>query len=155
MIRKPEAHLGSVGGAAAGSDPDTPSAQQRRKLALACLVLVAVTWVPVLGVHLYRTSLDDRSTGTAVVVFPPTYGSKELFRSVEESKGSLVKPVSWLPRTWIARSLEPGFAGRLRERGALGVYSTDLLSAQALLTCLRFSGPRASSVAPGALAPGT
>ena len=153
MIRKPEAHPGPAERRAAAWGPGGVRAQPRRKLAFACLLLVAVTWFPVLGVHLYRTSLDDRSTGTAVVVFPPTYGSKELFRSVEDAKGSLVKPVPWLPRTWVASSLEPGFAGRLRERGALGVYSTDVLSARALLTCLRFSGPRSSSVAPGALPP--
>ena len=152
MIRKPEADPHPHGSARPALAPGAIRAQ-RRKLALACFVIVAVTWIPVFGVHLYRTSVGDRGTGTVVVVFSPVIGSRELFRSVAEANGSLVRPIPWFPRMWVATSAEPGFAGRLKERGAWGVYSPDLLSARALLTCLRFSGPAASSVAPGALPP--
>jgi hypothetical protein len=124
---------------------------QGRKWVLASMLIVAVTWIPVLAVHLHRTSVGDRGTGTVIVVFSPTRSSRELFRSVAEASGSLVRPVPWLPRAWVARSLEPGFAGRLREHGAWGVYSADLLSARALLSCLRFSGPEYSSAAPASL----
>lgn len=149
MIRKPEAHSDPRTGGAPAFVSEAARARQRRKLALACLVLVAVTWTPVLGIHLYRTSLGDRSTGTVVVVFSPTLGSRELFRSVAEANGSLVRPVPWFPRMWVARSVEPGFVGRLKERGAWAVYSTELLSARALLSCLS----PAASVAPGPLPP--
>ncbi|MGB5080445.1 MAG: hypothetical protein WBO23_06855 [Burkholderiales bacterium] len=145
MIRKPEAHSTSPSGRARAL---TTPAHQGRKWALACLLLLAVTWMPVFGVHLYRTSLADRATGTVVVVFPPMLGSRELFRSVSEASGSLVRPVRWFPRMWVASSAEPGFAGRLRERGAWAVHSTELLSARALLTCLQPGGSPAASAAP-------
>jgi hypothetical protein len=153
MIRKPEAHPHPGAGGAPAFVPEAVRRGQRRKLVLACLVLIAVTWVPVLGVHLYRTALGDRGTGTVVVVFSPVLGSRELFRSVAESNGSLVRPIPWFPRMWVARSVEPGFAGRLKERGAWGVYSTELLSARALLTCLRPAGSPAASSAPDPLPP--
>ena len=49
---------------------------------------------------------------------------------------------------WVARSLEPGFVGRLKERGAWGVYSTDLLSARALLSCSGIVSPPAEPSRP-------
>ena len=112
------------------------------------LVLVTVTWTPVLGIHLYKMSLAGPGTGTVVVVFSPALGARELFRSVADAGGSLVRPVPWFPRMWIARSVEPGFVGRLRERGAWGVYSTDLLSARALLSCSGIMSPPADPSRP-------
>ena len=105
-----------------------------------CLFLLAVTWTPVFAIHVYRTALGDASTGTVVVVFPPTLDTKELFRSVLDADGSIVRPVRWFPKMWVARSVEPGFVGRLKQRGAWGVYSTDFLKASALLSCIRIVG---------------
>jgi hypothetical protein len=115
-----------------------------------CSLLLAVTWLPLLGTHLYRTSLTDAGTGTAVVVFSPLASSADVFRRVMEADGSLVRPVSWLRRAWIVHSLQPGFAGRLREQGALGVYSTDLLSPRALFNCFRLADPATGPQVPGA-----
>jgi len=47
--------------------------------------------------------------------------------------------VVWARHIWVVRSVDAGFAGRLRANGAWGVYSTDLLSADALWSCLRIS----------------
>ena len=136
-------------------DPKEPSApagaggtRRRAWIWLSLLLLVAVTWTPVFGIHLYKMSLDDPGTGTVIVVFSPGLGARELFRGVTDAGGSLVRPVPWFPRMWVARSLEPGFAGRLRERGAWGVYSTDLLSARALLSCSGIVSPAADSSRP-------
>jgi hypothetical protein len=103
----------------------------------ACVVLVAITWIPLLSVHLHRTTLNDADSGTVVVVFPPTRSSKAVFQSVIDAGGSMVRPVVWARHVWVVRSVEPGFAGRLRANDAWAVYSTDVLSADALLSCLR------------------
>ena len=108
---------------------------------LVCLLLLAVTWLPLLGMHVYKTSLSDPSTGTVVVVFSPSLGSRELFQEVMDANGSLVRPVNRFPHAWIVHSLEPGFAGRLKGRGAWGVFSTDLLNPEAILSCIRISAP--------------
>jgi len=100
-----------------------------------CALLLAVTWGPVFGVHFHKMSANDAATGTVLVVFSPALSARDLFRGVEESGGSLVEPVRWLPRTWVARSSAPGFVGRLKARGAWAVYFPELLSARALLSC--------------------
>lgn len=106
-----------------------------------CLILLVVTWMPVFTIHFYKMSLSAPSTGTVVVVFSPILSTRDLFHNVSAANGSLVRPVRWFPRMWVVRSLDPGFVGRLKARGAWGVYSTDLLSAQALLNCFQIVTP--------------
>lgn len=110
-----------------------------RHLAVACALLLAITWVPLLTVHLHRTWLDNDGTGTVVVIFAPTLSTKAVFRRIIEADGAIVRPVRWARQVWVARSVEPGFAGRLRRRGAWGVYSIDLLSTSALFNCFRLA----------------
>jgi hypothetical protein len=114
-----------------------------------CVALVVLTWTPVLAIHLRNMSAADPATGTIVVVFPPTVSTRDLFRSIAEARGAPVGPVSWLPRTWIVQSAESGFAGRLRERGAWGVYSPNLLSVRQVLSCSGMVKPPASSGSAG------
>lgn len=127
--------------------PSTTAAApaQGYKILAVCLLLLGVTWMPLLGLHVYRMSLSAESTGTVVVVFPPTLRARELFRHVMESDGSMVRPIRWFRNAWVVQSLEPGLAGRLKERGAWGVYSLDLLSADALFNCLRTATASAAS----------
>ena len=130
------------------SRPPGAGGARSRALIWICVFLVVLTWTPVFGIHLYKMSLADPGTGTVVVVFSPALDARGLFRSVADAGGSLVRPVPWFPRMWVARSLEPGFVGRLRERGAWGVYSTDLLSARALLSCSGIVSPPAEPSRP-------
>lgn len=108
-----------------------------RHLVIACAFLLVVTWVPLLTVHLHRTWLGDDATGSVVVIFPPTLSTKTVFQDIIDADGAIVRPVTWARQVWVARSVEPGFAGRLRRRGAWGVYSPNLLSANALFSCFR------------------
>lgn len=123
----------------AGRQTETtaPAPTSGYKLLAVSILLLAVTWVPLMGLHVHRMSLGATSTGAMIVVFAPTFRSDELFQQVIAADGSLVRPIGWFRNAWVVQSLEPGFAGRLKERGAWGVYSLDLLSASALFNCLR------------------
>lgn len=138
MIRNPKETPASPGEAR----------KSRAWIGVCLLILVALTWTPVFAIHLYKMSLADPGTGTVLVVFSPALDTRELFRNVADAQGSLVRPVPWFPRMWVARSLEPGFVGRLKGRGAWGVYSTDLLSARALLSCSGIVSPPADPSRP-------
>lgn len=99
------------------------------------MLLVVLTWTPVFAVHIRNMSVGDSAAGTVIVVFPPTMSTRDVFRGIVEAKGAPVAPVGWMPRTWIVQSAESGLAGRLRERGAWGVYSPGLLSVRQILSC--------------------
>ena len=144
---------GPMGERPPGSANDIQGPPPKRAWIWACLFLLAVTWLPLAGIHLYRTSLSDAGTGTAVAVFSPWASTADVFHSVIQADGSLVRPVSWLRRTWIVHSLEPGFAGRLREQGAWAVYSTELLSLRALFKCFALANPSSASRSPDAAPP--
>jgi hypothetical protein len=137
-------------------DPTPPvAAPVRRGLSRgawpwACAALVLLTWIPVLALHLRNMSVADPGTGTLIVLFPPTSSSREVFRNIADAKGAPVGPVSWVPRAWVVASGETGFAGRLREHGAWGVYSPNLLSVRQVLSCSGMMTPPAS---PGATRP--
>jgi len=117
------------------STSQSREASSRRAWIGACALLVLLTWVPVLAIHLRNMSVADPGTGTLVVVFPPTRSTRDVFRGIADAKGAPVGPVSWAPSTWIVHSAETGFARRLREHGAWGVYSPLLLSVRQLLSC--------------------
>src|SRR5262245_57720340 len=140
MIRGPNDASISRAGTRRGLSP--------RAWILACVLLVLLTWIPVFGIHLRNMSVADPGPGTVVVVFPPTLSPRDVFRRVADAKGTPVKPVDWIPRTWIVQSVEPGFAGRLRERGAWGVYYPNLLSARQLLSCTGMVTPPPSGPTP-------
>lgn len=110
-----------------------------------CILLLAVTWVPLLSIHLHRTWASNNASGTLVVIFPPTSSTESIFRAIIAADGAVVRPVTWAPRVWVAQSAQAGFAGRLRRSGAWGVYSTNLLSANALFSCFRIgTAPKAT-----------
>ena len=115
------------------------SGLKARHWVAAFVVLLGITWVPLLSVHLHRTTLRDTDSGTVVVVFSPLLSSRAVFQKVIDADGAMVRPVVWARHMWVVRSVEPGFAGRLRANGAWGVYSTNLLSADALWSCLRIT----------------
>ena len=113
------------------------SGLKTRHWVVALVVLLGITWVPLFSVHLNRTTLRDVDSGTVIVVFSPLLSSEAVFQKVVDADGAMVRPVVWARHMWVVRSVEAGFAGRLRASGAWGVYSTDLLSADALWSCLR------------------
>ncbi len=129
MIRGPGGVSGPVAGAPASKG------LSRRAWIWACALLVLLTWVPVLVIHLRNMSVADPGTGTLIVAFAPTSSTRDLFRRIAEARGAPVGAVSWIPGAWIVQSAETGFAGRLREHGAWGVYSPKLLSVRQVLSC--------------------
>ena len=113
---------------------------------LACVLLVAVTWTPILVYHIRNMTTADSAAGTLLVVFPPTSGRRDVFRSIEAAQGSPLKPV--VPGTWIVQSPDAGFAGRLKEQGAWGVYSPNVLSARQVLSCTGMVAPPSAGPLP-------
>jgi hypothetical protein len=133
--------------------PDDATAPPARKRltpgawVLACVVLVALTWTPVLVNHVRNMTIADSAAGVLLVVFPPMSSTRNVFRSIEAARGAPLKPVGWIPGSWIVQSSDFGFAGRLRERGAWGVYSTNILSMRQVLSCTGMVAP--PSTGPG------
>ncbi|HKW37473.1 MAG TPA: hypothetical protein VJO54_06670 [Burkholderiales bacterium] len=123
-------------------------AASRRAWIWGCVLLVLLTWTPVLTLHVRNMSVADPGTGMLIAVFPPTASARDVFRSIGEARGAPVSAVSWVPRAWVVQSAEAGFAGRLRERGAWGVYSPNLLSVRQVLSCSGMVTARPSA-APG------
>ena len=100
-------------------------------------LLLAVTWLPLLVVHVNRLTLTDQDSGTVLVVFAPYLSDNTAISSVVDAHGSLLRRVGWLGNAWIVHSSSPGFVGELKRRGAWGGFSVALLDPASLLSCLR------------------
>ena len=63
----------------------------------------------------------DEEAGTLLVVFPRSTRPNQIFGSIILAGGRPIRP-TWVRGTWVAHGDDPGFVGRLKERGAIGAY---------------------------------
>lgn len=106
-----------------------------RGFALALIMLLAITWLPLFGFHVSRSVLPDNATGTVLVIFPMGMRADKAFVSILDANGTLVRPVRWLRNAWIVHSNAPDFVSHLRLQGAWGSFSPDLMKFSAVLRC--------------------
>jgi hypothetical protein len=106
-----------------------------RALCLALGILLCVTWVPILGIHLSRTLLDNEAGGTVLVIFPPALDADQVLQNVLAADGSLIQPLVWPGNAWLVHSASAGFVQRLAEQGAWVSFSPELLNPAAIFAC--------------------
>lgn len=88
------------------------------RLALKLALGVLLAWLAVMALTLYAAALPPQAAGTVVAVFPPGADRNATGDVVLRSGGSPLRQ-GWLGLAWQAHSDDPGFAGRLRNGGAV------------------------------------
>ena len=87
-------------------------------ISVAAFVLLATTAL------LITSRADDEQAGTVLVVFAVSTRPADIFGKIILAGGKPVRP-TWMPGTWIAHGDDKGFAGNLKNRGALGIYTSS------------------------------
>ena len=105
-----------------------------RKLVAVWLLLLLVTWVPPVVLAVNKARLADQDTGTVLVFFPVGSTRAENFERIVAAQGGFVRQ-TWLEQLWVAASYQPGFVGRLKEKGAWAVFHPVLLDPALLMGC--------------------
>ncbi len=116
------------------SKQDVSPGVSNRKLCLALVLLVFVTWLLPATFALRNTTLGNEDSGAIIVVFPPTYSSDEIFSKILRAHGSLLRSTRF-DTVWVVASSSPGFVARLKAQGAWVAFDTILLDPVALLSC--------------------
>lgn len=117
------------------SRPEHPSG--RLFAGALCLAVASVlALVPVLGPR-------DEASGALAGVFPPGHGTMAAYAAVAAAGGTPIRATGG-GLVWVARSAEPGFAGRLRAAGAWLVLDPVVAAG-----CLAPSDAEARAVAAG------
>lgn len=97
------------------------------RLALCAIGLALLGWVGFLAVVVTDQSVDDGSRGKLVAIFPPELDRATTLDRLDQLDARIVRS-SAIPFVLTLFSDAPGFAGRLRAAGAVGVFhSTGLI----------------------------
>ena len=82
----------------------------------------AIAAILAMAIVIYVSQASSSAAGILVAVFPPSIQQQETFSAIVAADGSFVR--AGVPSNIVLASSEtPGFAGRLKEQGALLVYS--------------------------------
>lgn len=82
---------------------------------------VAAVWLVAMALTLKDAQLPAEADGTVLAVFPPGSSDDVMFGAVVRAGGEPLRS-TWIGFAWVARSTDPGFAGRLRSEGAKAVF---------------------------------
>ncbi len=105
---------------------------------------ILVFWLAAfaLFMHLGRAAPDQ--SGSLLAVFSPSMAQSRIFASIVQAGGRPVRP-TWMPGTWVAYGDEPGFAGRLKEHGAISAYASTPFLPQ-LAGCFAYVDAKAAQL---------
>ena len=96
--------------------------------------MLLVTWLPPVVLAVNKALLADQATGPVLVVFPFGSTRAENFERIVAAEGAFVGE-TWFDQAWLAAAYEPGFVGRLKDKGAWAVFHPVLLDPAALFGC--------------------
>lgn len=90
-------------------------------IALGLAAGVLAVWLVVMSISLGDAELEPEATGTVLATFPVRANQSDVFAAIIQAGGRPVRR-TWLGFAWIADSDDWGFAARLKQNGATGVY---------------------------------
>lgn len=90
-----------------------------------------------MALSIRTAALPPEAKGEILAVFPPGTDNDEIFARLLLAGGSPLRQ-TWLDFVWVVSSQRAGFAGRLKEQGAIGTYGEMPISPQ-LAGCFAFA----------------
>ncbi|MGQ0485464.1 MAG: hypothetical protein ACT4SY_08960 [Hyphomicrobiales bacterium] len=97
------------------------------RLALTLFITVLGVWIVVMAAIMRAAALPPEASGPMLAVFEPGTPEDQLFASLVDAGAKPVRATAF-GFIWVVAGDEPGLAGRLIERGAIGAYAELPLS---------------------------
>jgi hypothetical protein len=104
------------------------------RLALGFVAAVLVLWAGLFGWTLQHAALPPEASGRVIAVYPFGWTEPAVTGAAMQTEARLVRQ-TWLRNAVELASDEAGFAGRLRDSGAIGVYRAQPFSLFTLAGC--------------------
>jgi hypothetical protein len=114
------------------------------RLALTLGFAVLLAWLLTMSLLVRAAALDSRATGKMLAVFEPGTTQDVIFDSLLAAGGKPLRS-TWLPFVWVVVGEQEGFAGRLREHGAIGAYG-ELPFGPAVAGCLAYADAKVAEI---------
>lgn len=103
-------------------------------IALGFAAAVLLVWGLLFAVTVQRAALPPDASGRVIAVYPFGWDASAVTVAATQTEARLVRQ-TWLPNAVELASDDPGFAGRLRESGAIGVYRAQPFTLFTLAGC--------------------
>lgn len=107
-------------------------------------VVVVLVWLLIMATVVRSAALQPEASGTMLAVFEPGTSQDMIFEKLIAAGGRPVR-ATWLPFVWVVSGDEQGFAGRLRNEGAMGAYG-ELPFAPAVAGCLAYADAKMAEI---------
>ena len=114
------------------------------RLALTLGLAVLLAWLLVMALVVRTAALEPRASGKMLAVFEPSMPQDVIFASLLAAGGKPLRS-TWLPFVWVVVGEEEGFAGRLRDHGAIGAYG-EMPFAPTVAGCLAYADARVAEI---------
>jgi hypothetical protein len=114
------------------------------RLALVLGLAIVLAWLLTMSLVVRAAALEPRATGKMLAVFEPGTSQDIIFDSLLAAGGKPLRS-TWLPFVWVVVGDEDGFAGRLREHGAIGAYG-ELPFAPSVAGCLAYADAKVAEI---------
>ena len=114
------------------------------RLAMVLGLAIVLAWLLAMFVVARAAALEPRASGKMLAVFEPGTSEDIIFDSLLAAGGKPLRG-TWLPFVWVVVGEEEGFAGRLREHGAIGAYG-ELPFAPSIAGCLAFADAKVAEI---------
>ena len=103
-------------------------------LAASVLAVAIAVWIALMLVATRDAERAAEGAGLVTVLFPLGTTIKDVFLATDRAGGSIVSD-TWFPNVWVLHSAHAGYAGRLRDSGALLVVDAAPFRSITIPTC--------------------
>jgi hypothetical protein len=114
------------------------------RLALRLALSVLAVWLLGMAIVVRSAALGPEASGKMLAVFEPGTSQDIIFNALVAAGGRPVRD-TWLPFVWVVDGVESGFAGRLKQHGAVGAYG-ELPFAPAVAGCLAYADAKVAEL---------
>lgn len=114
------------------------------KFALAFAGIVLVLWLVVMVVVMRMAVLPPDAPGPLLAVFEPAMSEDDIFARIVAANGTPMRRAGF-DFVWLVQGAEPGLAGRLEAKGAIGTYA-ELPLNTSLAGCFAFADAKVAEV---------
>ena len=117
-----------------GADSD-PAPQLSHGFALNLAGGIVGVWLLLLGFALYEAALPPEGSGIVIAVFPPGTDGTTI-AAASGAIGARILSTTWFDNMLIVEDETPGLAGRLRQAGAIAVFSNISFAGLSFVGCV-------------------
>ena len=117
-----------------GADSD-PTPQLGHGFALKLAGSIVGVWLLLLGFVLYEAAVPPEGSGIVIAVFPPGTDSTAV-AAASATIGARILSTTWFDNMLIVEDETAGFAGRLREAGAIAAFRNISFAGLSFVGCV-------------------